>query len=690
LTSERLVRSIDIEQGEARTTFLFINHALDEASEIVAGMSASDIRSNEAPLYDRLKKLLTQVPLAQSIWIYDANGDVLVSTMVQPPPSHNFADRDFIRAHATSDVGTYYGRVYQPLFGPQPFFTVSRRLARDGSFEGVIEISVPPSNFFQFFATMAYAKGLQYALIREDGYILARYPTAPPGATDKLDENTGFRRTIALDPSGGFYTTTSPVDGVKRRFATRRFDDTPLYLSAGIATAAIRDEWIGGMAPHLLFGVPATLLLFFTLFAVLRRTQRLYHEMNRRFAAEESLRQALKMEAIGQLTGGVAHDFNNLLTVILGNLEMAKRQLNEWTDAEHAKLGRRIENAMQGATRAASLTKRLLAFSRQQTLNPTIIDVNRLLSGLADFLHRAIGENISPEIVGSAGVWPVEADQTELEAAILNLAINARDAMLAGGKLTVEASNSYLDEAYCRQNTDARPGQYVQITVTDTGAGMTKETIDRSFEPFFTTKQAGQGTGLGLSQVYGFVKQSGGHLKIYSEVGEGTSVKIYLRRHVGPLAAPPDATPAPSRSLRGETILVAEDDNDVRGYVVETLEGLGYDVIGTPGAEDALNALVRNAGIKLLLTRRHHARKERPQARGRGPAATTGFEGPVHDRLFAQCDCPSGAARVGSRVDTEAADQRPTRSHGSQGVGFVKRRRAWRRGLSIASRPDPA
>ena len=533
LTSERLVRSIDLEHEEARTTFLFINHALDDVSEMFAGMSVSDIRSNEARLYDRLKKLVTQVPLAQSIWIYDANGDVLVSTMVQPPPSHNFADRDFIRGPATNDGGTYYGRVYRPLFGPQPFFTVSRRLARDGTFEGVIEISVPPSNFFQFFATMVYGKGLQYALIREDGYILARYPAAPPGATDKLDENTGFRRTIASDPSGGFYTSTSPVDGVRRRFAARRIDNTPLYVSAGIATAAIRDEWIGGIAPHLIFGVPATLLLFFTLLMVQRRTQRLYHEMDQRFAAEESLRQALKMEAIGQLTGGVAHDFNNLLTIILGNLEMAKRQLNEWTDAEHAKLGRRIENAMQGATRGASLTKRLLAFSRQQALNPTIVDVNRLLYGLADFLQRAIGEDISLEIVGGAGVWPVEADQTELEAAILNLAINARDAMPEGGKLTIEANNSYLDDGYCRQNTDARPGQYVQISVTDIGAGMTKETIDRAFEPFFTTKQAGQGTGLGLSQVYGFVKQSGGHVKIYSEVGEGTSVKIYLRRHVG-------------------------------------------------------------------------------------------------------------------------------------------------------------
>jgi two-component system, NtrC family, sensor kinase len=602
LTSERLVRSIDLEQEEARTIFLFINESLDDVSEMIAGLSASDVRSDELRLYARLKKQVAQIPLAQSIWLYDANGDVLVSTTVQPPPSSNFADRDFIRAHRAKDVGTFYGRVYQPLFGPQPFFTLSRRFPHDGSFEGVIEISVPPTDFFRFYATMAYSKGLQYALIRDDGYILARFPKAPPGAPDKLDESTGFRRTIARDPAGGFYTSTSPVDGVERRFATRRFEDTPLYLSAGIATSAIREEWIGGMTPHLIFGVPATLLLFFTLLIVLRRTQRLYHEMDQRFAAEESLRQALKMEAIGQLTGGVAHDFNNLLTIILGNLEMAKRQLMAWTDVEHAKLSRRIDNAMQGATRAATLTKRLLAFSRQQTLNPAIIDINRLLSGLADFLQRAIGEHISLEIVGSAGVWPVEADQTELEAAVLNLAVNARDAMPEGGNLTIEASNSYLDEAYCRQNTDARPGQYVQITATDTGAGMTRQTLGRAFEPFFTTKQVGQGTGLGLSQVYGFVKQSGGHVKIYSEVGEGTSVKIYLPRHLGSSAPSADATPAPDRSERGETILVAEDDNDVRAYVVETLQGLGYDVIGTAGAEAALKVLAQNARINLLLT----------------------------------------------------------------------------------------
>jgi two-component system NtrC family sensor kinase len=441
-------------------------------------------------------------------------------------------------------------------------------------------------------------------LIREDGVLLARYPAAPPGAPDRLDETTGFRRTIAANPAGGFYTTISPVDGIRRRFATRRLDPTPLYLSAGIATSAIRDEWISGMAPHLIFGIPATLLLFFTLLTVLRRTQRLYHEMDQRFAAEESLRQALKMEAIGQLTGGIAHDFNNLLTIILGNLEMAKRQLLAWTDGEHTKLGRRIDNAMQGATRAATLTKRLLAFSRQQTLNPAIIDVNRLLSGLADFLQRAIGEHISLEIVGSAGVWPVEADQTELEAAVLNLAVNARDAMPEGGNLTIDASNSYLDEAYCRQNTDARPGQYVQITATDTGAGMTRQTLGRAFEPFFTTKQVGQGTGLGLSQVYGFVKQSGGHVKIYSELGEGTTVKIYLPRLIGDQSARhkvESTKTAVVESASGERVLVVEDDNDVRHYIVDALRELNYKIEEAHNAEQAL-ALVKERKFDLLLT----------------------------------------------------------------------------------------
>ena len=606
LTDERLTRSLDVEQEEAQKTFELVDLALNNIGELVAGMSDSDIHEDSDRLYPALKKLVSQIPVIQSIWIYGDEGRALVSSWVNPAPDQDFSDRDFFQTHVQGnvkdDTRTYYGQVYQSRFNAQPFFTVSRRLERNGGFVGVLEVSVLPSSFFRFFSTLAYSGGLQYALIRNDGLMLARYPVAPPGATDRLDQRTGFRKTVAQSPRGGIYTATSPIDHVERRFAIRRLDGTPLYLTAGIATSMVRTELMWEMAAHLIYGIPVTLILLLALFAVLRRTQRLYAEIDRRSAAEEALRQSQKLDAIGHLTGGVAHDFNNLLTIIIGNLETALHHLESWNDGTQLKLARRLENAMQGAERAATLTKRLLAFSRQQPLNPTSLDVNRVLNGLSDFLRRALGEDVSLEIVGSGGVWPIEADLAELEAVILNLAVNARDAMPDGGKLTIETSNSYLDDAYCRRNADVRPGQYVQIAVTDTGLGMTKEVIDRAFEPFFTTKQSGQGTGLGLSQVYGFVKQSGGHVKIYSEVGEGTAVKIYLPRFVGKAAAAEPARGEPSRGRSGECILVVEDDAEVRGYVVETLGALGYDVVEAVSAEDSLHLLRDNNNIRLLLT----------------------------------------------------------------------------------------
>jgi signal transduction histidine kinase len=439
-------------------------------------------------------------------------------------------------------------------------------------------------------------------LIRNDGTILARYPLAPPGAPSRLGENTGFRRTVAHSLLGGSYTTLSPIDHVECRFSARRFGATPLYLTTGYALTTLRNEWLWEIAAHLIYGIPVTLILFLTLFAVLRRTERLYAEIDRRALAEEALRQSQKLDAIGHLTGGVAHDFNNLLTIIIGNLEAAQRQLESWTDGSQMKLVRRLESAMRGAERASTLTKRLLAFSRQQPLNPTVLDVNRALTGLSDFLRRALGEDVSLEIVGGGGVWPVEADAAELEAAILNLAVNARDAMPGGGKLTIEASNSYLDDSYCKQNPDVRPGQYVQIAVTDTGLGMAKDVVDRAFEPFYTTKQSGQGTGLGLSQVYGFVKQSGGHVKIYSEKNEGTTIKVYLPRFVGRPSAAEEAAGEPSRGRSGECVLACEDDADVRSYVVETLDRLGYQVLEAADGEAALRLLNESASIHLLLT----------------------------------------------------------------------------------------
>jgi PAS domain S-box-containing protein len=321
--------------------------------------------------------------------------------------------------------------------------------------------------------------------------------------------------------------------------------------------------------------------------------------------ARERLLQGQKMEAVGQLTGGVAHDFNNLLTIVIGNLETAQRHLGALTGGGASRLKRSLDNAMRGAQRAATLTQRLLAFSRQQPLDPKPLDVNKFIAAEVEFLQRSLGETIEVEAVGSAGLWPVEVDAHQLGAALLNLAVNARDAMPNGGKLTIEASNALLDQDYCRTNPEVIPGQYVMIAVSDNGTGMTKDVAERAFEPFFSTKGVGQGTGLGLSQVYGFIKQSKGHIKIYSEAGEGTIVKIYLPRLLQEIDRRDEDEQA-TEAVEGpghETILVVEDDRDVRTYLVEVLRHLNYRVLS---AHDAVSALgLIKAGdirIDLLLT----------------------------------------------------------------------------------------
>ncbi|WP_368516299.1 ATP-binding protein [Rhizobium sp.] len=315
---------------------------------------------------------------------------------------------------------------------------------------------------------------------------------------------------------------------------------------------------------------------------------------------EEALRQSQKMEAIGQLTGGIAHDFNNLLQVIIGNLDTILRNVAD----DAPRLKRAANNALTGARRAAALTQRLLAFSRRQPLDPKPLNVNGLVTGLSEMVHRTLGETMSVETVLGAGLWQVEADANELEATILNLAVNAGDAMPEGGRLTIETANAHIDEAYAANYAEVAPGQYVCISISDTGIGMDEETLGRAFEPFFTTKPVGKGTGLGLSQVYGFVKQSAGHVKIYSEVGQGTTVKIYLPRLVA--AGTADAESENDAAILDgdgeETILVLEDDDDVRTYSVEILRELGYRVVEAHDGPSALRLLERQGRVDLLFT----------------------------------------------------------------------------------------
>jgi signal transduction histidine kinase len=322
-------------------------------------------------------------------------------------------------------------------------------------------------------------------------------------------------------------------------------------------------------------------------------------EVAERERAQETLRQVQKMEAIGQLSGGIAHDFNNLLTVIMGGLERVQRS----GPPDDERLQRAAEVAMLGARRAATLTQRLLAFSRRQPLDPQPTDVNRLVNETMALLRRTLGETIELAAVLSPRLWVVDVDRNQLENALLNLAVNARDAMPQGGKLTIETANALLDEAYVAVTPELKAGQYVAISVSDTGSGMPPEIVERVFEPFFTTKEPGRGTGLGLSQVYGFIKQSGGHVRIYSVPNQGTTVRLYLPRYHGELEADSASTKAvaPPRA-NGEVVLVVEDDDQVRAHTTEVLRELGYRVVEAGDANAALRANKAEPRIDLLFT----------------------------------------------------------------------------------------
>ncbi len=324
-------------------------------------------------------------------------------------------------------------------------------------------------------------------------------------------------------------------------------------------------------------------------------------EAERRERLEGQLRQAQKMEAIGQLTGGIAHDFNNMLAVVLANLNLLKRQIARG----ETEVQRFIDGAAEGADRAAHLTQRLLAFARQQPLAPQPIDANKFVSGMSEILRRSLGQEIEVETILAGGLWRTHVDGNQLESLLLNLAVNARDAMPAGGKLTIETANANLDETYVREHVGLAQGQYVLIAVSDMGSGMPPEVIAKAFDPFFTTKPTGKGTGLGLSQAYGFVKQSGGHIKIYSEMGHGTTIKIYLPRFHGenaPAATQPRLKAQTDLGRSEELILVVEDEERMRLVVEEAFRELGYKVVVAEDAKKALALLDANPGVRLLFT----------------------------------------------------------------------------------------
>jgi signal transduction histidine kinase/CheY-like chemotaxis protein len=594
---EELTASLNILSQHASGVFQSVDLTFTAVDAMLGDLSDEQIKASEQTLHLQLGKIEKSTNAIDAILIADKNGRTVISSAVSPIPGGlGVADRDYFLAQVERDAGTYVGAASQSRVRNEPFFGISRRRpVRDGQFNGIIMISVAPKIFSDFYRELAGDTTASFTLSRSDGAILARYPT-PPGDITQFRPDSGFMLSVVDHPEGGLVTTTYSVDDVQRRFAYRRLGYADLYVSDGLQTDTILHGWMRLMASHLVFGLPATLFLAGLVLLAMRRTRAFYAEAERRELAEQALRQSQKMEAVGQLTGGVAHDFNNILTIIIGNIGIAKRGVVE------ARAERALDNALVGAERAAQLTQRLLAFSRRQPLNPRVLDVNKLILSISDLLARTLGENIELETISGAGLWKVEVDASEMESTLLNLALNARDAMPDGGKLTIETSNAYLDDEYCSQHEEIMPGQYILIAVTDSGAGMSAETIDHAFEPFFTTKEAGKGTGLGLSQVYGFMKQSDGHVKIYSEPGEGTTIKLYFPRREGDEAAVSGDDQAGSERGRDETVLIVEDDDGVRQYASEILRDLNYQVIEAKDSATALRLLDANKNFDLLLT----------------------------------------------------------------------------------------
>jgi PAS domain S-box-containing protein len=420
-----------------------------------------------------------------------------------------------------------------------------------------------------------------------------------------LSWNSGARRLkgympeeIIGQPFSNFYTPEDREAGVPAR-ALKVAREEGRFLAEGWRVRKDGTRFWASVVIDAIKDEQGTLIGFAK---VTRDITERYESQQALKTAQEQLAASQKMEAIGQLSGGIAHDFNNLMMIVLGNLETVQKHVRGIPEANNAQ--RALNNAVRGAQRAAALTSRLLAFSRRQPLDPKALDVGKFLNSAVDFLQRSLGETIQIEAVSTAGLWRIEADPNHLESALVNLAINSRDAMPKGGKVTLEAANTYADDDYVRVNPEVVQGQYVVICVSDTGAGMPTDVLSKAFEPFFTTKEPGQGTGLGLSQVYGFVKQSGGHIKIYSELDQGTTIKMYFPRLMSSVDEAADNQEALIPEGEGaETILVVEDDTDVRTYIAEALRGLKYRVLTANAAQAALHLLIDDAKrVDLLLT----------------------------------------------------------------------------------------
>jgi signal transduction histidine kinase len=566
-----------------------------------------------ASLHELLVRL-AHLPQIATIVVVDREGRLLDSSH-KPDGAVYFKDRDWFQALKETDRGLYVSEPYDDRLSGLPVFNVAARIhsGDNRGFEGIIAVSVDRAYFENFFRSIAPDPGADYFVLlgRQDGKVLARYPAEVrvAKATD------GVMETALEQDIDGTYNARATVDGIERIFSYYRIGNQPVFVTFGISLDSALEPWRRNLVAYGVVAALATAALLALAGLAIREAarertasakwreaaERLELEIEHRARAELALVQAQKMEAIGQLTGGIAHDFNNMLTAVIGNLEMILRRVAQGGDE---KVQRWAELGLMAAERAAGLTQRLLVFARLQSLESKAIDVNDLIAGMIELLRTTAGEAIAIGIKTGNNLWRALADPHQLESALLNLAINARDAMPSGGILTIETSNSDLPAGRPTDHPDTPTGPYVMISVTDSGQGMTPDVLAHVFEPFFTTKPVGTGTGLGLPQVYGFVRQSGGHVTISSEPGVGTCVKLYLpcAGADAPLAEQLPEPLAVAKPGGPQKILVVEDNSDVREFTTDILRQLGHTVAQAEDGPKALTILDDDPDITLLFT----------------------------------------------------------------------------------------
>ncbi|RYD84943.1 MAG: hybrid sensor histidine kinase/response regulator [Verrucomicrobiaceae bacterium] len=594
----RLISDVEVAAQHALRVFDTTDVLLERAFDAVGERDDAAIQSSERALHERLRRITAPLPHIQSMWIFDRKGVPLVSNRFYPTPIFNVSDREYFRWHLAGRGPTFVTEALIARVGGERFFDVSRRRVDiGGSFAGLISVGLHPDHFSSFYKeVIGERQGGRIALFREDGRYVARWPSLPSPET-RLPPNGPLVTRWAAGETVGIHDTDSLLDSSERLGAFRKVGTYPLYVYASMPRAEVENAWREEMIVLAAFIAPVSLLLAWIAWVARQRTrdqlsaaQRLELETEQRLRAEDRLRQAQKLEAMGRLTGGVAHDFNNLLAVVSNNaFLLGAKTLG---DEARAKALVRIERAVASGT---ALTRQLLSFTRHQALRPEVLSLQERLPALAEMLHTALGSSILCSVSVAPDTSLVEVDFAELELALLNLAVNAKDASIPGGRVSITARNAAPGERH-----DVSKSAVV-IEFADNGKGIDPALLERVFEPFFTTKPVGEGTGLGLAQVHGFCARANGVAHITSEPGKGTTVLMYLPAVQGkaaPITAAPDAPPPPLMCR----VLLVDDNVALAETIKPMLESVGCTVQVAGSVRYALTVLADGPIFDVVLS----------------------------------------------------------------------------------------